>query len=172
MKITLPTLSSIASKHVTLLLALVAVLVIIVQQARLATAQRRDIAVGLTQDSVIASHDTTREVVASDSTNIWQQRAIQAGQRADALDRALRQERVARATIALSSPSLDTIVPIPVPGEGQVIREAPFTLSLQARARASPDSGAALAVHLTADTLTLGIRLGCGAPGALGVHSA
>ncbi len=155
----------------SLLLGL-AVLVILIQQERLWSGQRRAITTGLAQDSLGAAHDTTRQVVTSDSANVWQQRAIQATQRADALDRTLHEERVARATVQLTSPAMDTLIAMPPPGTTQEIRQAPFTLSIEAPPPDVRDGSATLAVRVTADTLTLGLRIGCGPPSRLGVHPA
>jgi hypothetical protein len=153
-----------------------AALVIVIQQERLHRATVRDIRVGLSQDSLDASHDTTRVVRVmidtggGDSIRVWQRRAEQATQRADALDRVLREERVARADVRLSAPSLDTTVTLPARGAEQVIRQAPYTLSIAGATNASSDSNAVVGLHLTMDTLALGVRIGCGAANPLGVR--
>ncbi len=155
----------------------IAVLMIVVQEARLRGAERRLVTASLVRDSLVAVHDTTRmvsagEVIGGDSVRLWEQRAVQATERADALDRALGEARVAQVEVRVATAQMDTTVAMPEPGGEQVVRQAPYTLSIERPATRSADSASAIGVRIVSDTLKLGMRIGCGAPGRLGVRSA
>ncbi len=161
-------------------LLFIAALVIVVQETRLHGAEQRAITASLVRDSLEASHDTTRLIevvpssdsISSDSALVWQRRAVQAAQRADALDRALGEARMARATVQVATAGLDTAVVVPVPGTTQVIRQAPYTLAIEGSPGVRLDTAASIRLRVTTDTLTLDVRVGCGVASHLGVRPA
>jgi hypothetical protein len=150
--------------------------VIVVQQALLDHADHRTQAAGLVRDSAEAVHDTTRVIVVDtsgvDSAKVWQRRAVQEAQRADALDRALSEERVARAEVAIATPTVDTAVALPASGTTEMIRQGPYTIEVDHPILTAADSGSVVGLRVALDTLRLGVRLGCGAAARDGVRPA
>ena len=143
-------------------------------------------------DTIAASHDTSRTVglsvsVLADSVHAIERRAIQALQRADALDHALGVERAARDSLSvvilglrattLSDTVHDTIVVSAAarPDTDRTatfeLRDPPYTTHAEVRLPAPP-SRATLTLAVQLDTLDLSLRLECGAPGADGVRPA
>ncbi len=154
-----------------------ALAVVVIQQTLLQRADHRTRDAGLVRDSSDAVHDTTRLVVvdttaASDSGLVWQRRAVQEAQRADALDRALHEERAARAELSVIIPAVDTTIAIPRPGMGEKIRQGPYTIEVDHTTPAVGDSAPVLGLRVALDTLHLGVRIGCGAAARDGVRPA
>ncbi len=151
--------------------------VIVIQQALLQRADHRTLDAGLVSDSSDAVHDTTRLVVvdttaASDSGLVWQRRAVQEAQRADALDGALHEERVARADVTVIVPTVDTTIAMPRPGTSEKIRQGPYSIEVDHTTPAAGDSAPVLGLRVALDTLHLGVRIGCGTAARGGVRPA
>lgn len=138
-------------------------------------------------DSLEAVHDTTRELRVSvaalgDSLRVVARRAVQVKQKRDALDRELRVERIAREQLAVRVAELSSVVQsrpetVYAAASGRArravfdLRQAPYTVHAEVAMPA--DTGrASMRLRVTLDTIPLGVRLGCGARGALGVRPA
>jgi hypothetical protein len=174
----------------------------LLQTSRLANAQRNATAAALAADTLQASADTTRalyiDVAAlAESLRVSQRRVIQVTQRADALDRSLGLERVARDSLRTTITSLqarvrsDTVFVDRAYGErrpalrGAVggareaderraafdLRSAPYTVHADVTLPPPPAAGS-MDVRVDLDTLALEMRIGCGAAGANGVRPA
>jgi hypothetical protein len=143
------------------------------------------VAAGLVRDSLAAAADSTRALhlrleVLGESLRVVQRRAVQTEQRADALDRALGLERVARVRLAARvapitrSARSDTVVGETSEGERSAafdVREAPYTVHAEVRLPPPPAAGM-MAVRVALDTLGLEVRVSCGVPGEAGVRPA
>ena len=146
--------------------------------------EARAAAASLARDSVEAARDTSRalhiEGVLGDSLLAVQRRAVQAAQRADKLDAALKMERVARerveATVVALKASVRSETVFVAKGDSVRsarfdLRQAPYTVHAEVSlpeppARGRMDAGVEL------DTLLLDVRVGCGAAGKEGVRPA
>lgn len=143
----------------------------------IATARENDLRrdAGLIRDSLEASRDTTRRVamalsVLGQGTQLLQRRAIQTQLERDSLDRALKQERKARAELAVTVRPVDTTVtaPVVVHEEGTHLavfayRATPFTVLDSVWVPPAPDL-ARSSIRIRLDSIPLSTRIGCGAP--------
>ena len=157
-----------------------------VQSVRLDAARERATKAALVADILEAVRDSSRVLsiegaMLGDSLVVVQRRAIQAGQKADALDKALGLERVVRdqlqATIAgmRSRVRSDTVV-VEAPGDSirsatYDIRQEPYTLHAEVALPRAPERGR-LDVRVDLDTLALELRVGCGVDNGYGVRVA
>lgn len=157
-----------------------------VQSMRLDAARDGATRAALVADTLAASRDSSRVLsiegaALGESLTVVQRRAIQAVQKADALDKALGLERVAReqftATIAgmRSQVRSDTVV-VEVPGDSVRsatfdVRQSPYSVHAEVELPRAPESGR-LSVRVDLDTLSLDVRIGCEAANAYGVRSA
>lgn len=169
-------------------LAALGLLVVLgVQSFRLRAAERRIGAVLLRADSLEAANDTTRSIaeraqrVLGDSLHGVERRAIQEKQRADALDRALGRERIARVGLEARVDSLrlitgaviDTVVDgarsitfeidtIPYYGRA-IVWVPPQTILAGGDSMVSPrPERPTLDLRLSVTPIPLSLRLGCG----------
>ena len=169
-------------------IAVVLVLALGIQQHTLNAERHRaaNLALGVVNER--AARDTTH-VVALENTNaahllgdtlaMFEKRVVQARQERDAMDRALRAERIARYTMESAVRSLrrdsvgaalDTIV-----GETRRaafnIRDAPYDVHAEVEMPPRPDT-ARLSVRVRMDPLHLAVRLMCAAPDTNGIRAA
>lgn len=150
-------------------------------RARLASVRRELATAALRADSLEAVADTTRLLAlgaAGDSLAVYQRRSVQEIQRGDRLDRALRQERIARLGLQAQLAALDTSVTggptsetLGVRSGHFDIRKPPYTIQADAFLPAPPAAGT-LDLDIQLDTLKLGLRLGCLAPNDVGIRAA
>jgi hypothetical protein len=162
----------------------------IVQTVRLTNARNHTTAAALAADTLQASADTTRDIhidvaVLAESLRVSQRRAVQVAQRADALDRSLGLERVARDSLRVTITRLqagvrsnsvfdDSAGVDSTYGERRAafdLRSAPYTLHADVALPPPPDAGR-MDVRVDLDTLALEIRIGCGVANANGVRPA
>jgi hypothetical protein len=164
-----------------------------VDDAQVASARDRAAASALALTNTVAARDSTRDLAATnqrvanllgDSLRIVERQAVQITQRADALDRALRDERIEHATIRTTVDSLRRIAFATVVSARDAVadsahavrrahfdlRQAPYTIVADADIPPPPDS-ASLAMHLTLDPIPLDLRLECSPPDAHGIRS-
>lgn len=158
-------------------LAALALLVVLgVQSLRLRAAERRIGAVLLRADSLEAANDTTRSIaeraqrVLGDSLHGVERRVVQEKQRADALDRALGRERIARANIMAVVDSLSVVAK----ADKDSYNSVDSTRTLVFAVDTVPYSGFAnvelppapatptLDLRLSVAPVPLSLRLGCG----------
>ena len=151
----------------------------------------------LVKDTLEAARDTTRAVrligtggkSLFDSLRVVERRAVQTAQQADALDRALKSERVVRdrleATIAdlRSSAVAETVFVADGASVGGAaasvrvlratfdVRQAPYRVQADVTL-AEPPARGRMDVRVALDTLGLELRVGCGAAGPEGVRPA
>ena len=144
------------------------------QSCRLRQEQQRVGEALLRVDSLEAVADTTRAVAVQvqsllgDSIRGVERRVIQEKQRADALDRALGRERIARATVTATVDSLRTILMASGDTTGAdsvrriafVVDTVPYTGT--ADVTIPPLAPATLDLRLRLAPIPLGLRLGCG----------
>ncbi|HVT39895.1 MAG TPA: hypothetical protein VHE78_12670 [Gemmatimonadaceae bacterium] len=180
-----------------LFLALVAAIVLVgVQSWQLSSAQNRAARSGLAADSMQAARDTTRRIYyidaavlaaaradaarIGDSLRLFERRAVQALQRADALDRALGLERVARHRLEAMVVGLRRqVVTDSVHSSGSDslrhavfdVRHAPYSVHAEVTLPRPPASGL-MAVRVDLDTIRLEVRVGCGKAAPNGVPPA
>lgn len=170
--------------------ALIVLLVILLgaESCRLRSAQREAALNALRADSTAAAADQTRKVgeraqaailkVLGDSLNGVERRAIQQQQRADALDRALGRERIARVEATARVAQLETILagaPVREDSTARVadftVRQAPYTVTATATLPRPPLT-ASLRLGVTLDPIPLHLRLGCGPADRSGIRPA
>lgn len=146
--------------------------------------RRAAASLALRADSIRAASDSTR-MVALDSLHgvldtafrAMERRAIQQGQRADSLDRALGRTRVAMVDLAAAVRQLTAIETAPVT-EDSLTRKATFTVRqppYTARAEVAlphPPAEGRLALTVALDTAHIGVRLQCGKVDPFGVRPA
>jgi hypothetical protein len=160
--------------------ALVAALAVAgVQSVRLDAARVRCVRAAMVADSAAAARDTTRVVPLIgrgdkplfDSLRVVQRRAMQIGQRADALDRALGLERVVRARLETTVGELrrsgvaETVL-VTTAGDSVRravfdVRQAPYTVHAEVVLPQAPKR-ALMELRVALDTLGLDVRIGCG----------
>ena len=145
-------------------------------------------AAALAADTLEAAADSTRHIhmkdaALGDSLQLVERRAVQAEQKADALDRALALERVARDRLEVRIARLarvvrsDTLFIDRPAGTDEIrraefrLREAPYTIGATVALPPPPGRGT-MDVKVEVDTLGLELRLGCGPPNGLGVRRA
>jgi hypothetical protein len=166
--------------------AIVALLLFAREEAgRRSASDRRVTAAALARDTLEAAADTTRTVhmdaaPVGDSLRVVERRAIQAEQKAGALDRALRTERVVhdqlRATIAtLERQLLSRTAVVDTTDETRRaafdIRDAPYTITADVSLPRPPQPGT-LHLRVALDTLGLALSVSCGEPNEFGVRAA
>jgi hypothetical protein len=174
------------SNMIALAAAIVLVIVLGVQRIQLDTARDSAVRAALVADTLEATRDSSRALsiegaALGESLTVVQRRAIQATQTADALDKALGLERVARdqlqATIVEMQAQVasDTIV---VEAHGDSVRsatfdvrQAPYTLHAAVELPRESERGR-LRVRVELDTLALDVRIGCGSANAYGARIA
>lgn len=140
------------------------------QTVRLRQAQAVALDEALARDSVEAVLDSTRELVGimGDSARVWQRRALQARQDADALDRQLGQARQALVALEATVRPLDTtLVGVAVAAPDSTTRVArfqarqePFTV-LAVATLPRPPAQPTLALGIGLDPVPLRVRVGC-----------
>jgi len=142
-------------------------------------------AAGLVRDSLAAAADTTRVLhlhlaALGESLTVVQRRAVQTGQRADGLDRALGAERVARVRLTAQVVALARTVRSDSAGsDGSSgeraavfdVRDAPYSVHAEVRLPPPPAVGT-MAVLVQVDTLALELRISCGETDRGGVRPA
>ena len=157
------------------------------EQRRVHDARTHAAAASLRASNIVAERDSTRDValenakvaaLLGDSLRVVERRVLQVAQRNDALDRALRRERLARYQGSVAVDSLRrTVVAAPVAGDGGVrratfrVRQAPYTVLADVEIVERPDS-ARLAVQVALDPIHVDARVTCAAPDADGIRSA
>jgi hypothetical protein len=178
-------------------LALALLVKLKVDDARVASARDRAATSALALTNTAAERDSTRDVAATnrriatllgDSLRLVEKHSLQATQRADALDRALNDERIERATIrttidslsrtavAAPSPPVDAAMPAIADSAHALrrarfeIRQAPYTIVAEAEIPPPPDS-ATIAMHVALDAIPLDVRLECSAPNGQGIRA-
>ncbi|GAC1683170.1 MAG: hypothetical protein NVS9B3_00990 [Gemmatimonadaceae bacterium] len=147
-------------------------LVYVTEEARVASARAAHAAAALRASNAEALADSTRRLagVTGNSAVLWQRRAVQLSIERDRVDRALRVESAARASIAARYSSLQRTVAsdaavLSIRGGARTatfaLRDGPFALT--ARADLPPTGSGTLAVHVAADPIRLDVRVTCGA---------
>lgn len=165
---------------------------------RVATAREHAASSSLALTNATAERDSTREVAATDrravallgdSLRLVAKHVVQVTQRADALDRALRDERISHAAIrttmdslrrtAIAAASLTPRAAINSVADSAHavrrasfnIRQSPYTIAAEAEIPPPPDS-ATIALRVALDPVPLDVRLECAAPDANGIRAA
>jgi hypothetical protein len=142
------------------------------QTFQLARARHELVASALVRDSLEVANDSTRRLTVAGydtAISLWQRRAYQTEQRADFLDKKLKQESMAREQLSFVVDSLHTVLEGTVVDTGGVrsanfhTYQAPFTVDLGVDLPAPPARGIAR-VSVTTDTANVGVRLTCGKP--------
>ena len=172
---------------VPLLIAALAVSVIaehqllIRERARVAT-------LALSLENGVAQRDSTRRValenhriatLLGDTLQLFERKVVQVQQHRDALDRALRTERIARYAMLAT---VDSFHRAPIAAEQQAtrgsvrravftVRDAPYEVHAEAELPADPDT-ATLVLRIRLDPVPLRVRLSCGAADANGIRAA
>ena len=148
-----------------------------VQTWRLGRAETRAQVAALARDSAEAAADSTRAVsaraqaVLSAELTAVQRRAVQQGQRADSLDRALGLERRARLLVEVRAESLLAVATAAVTADSAdsvrrarfEVREPPYTATADVALPRPPATGR-LSLRVGLDPAPLELRIGCGAP--------
>jgi hypothetical protein len=152
---------------------------------RLTETDRRGAAAALVRDTLEAAADTTRALLMDaallgDTLRAVERRAIQAEQKADALDRSLRTERVVRDQLQARIATLtahvqsDTAISDSADGTRRAtfdIRDAPYTVRADVTLPRPPQPGA-MRLRVELDTLGLALSVACGEPNEFGVRAA
>ena len=155
------------------------------QTVRLNEAAVQETRGALLADTLQAARDTTRTLhldvgVLGDSLRVVERRAIQTAQKADALDKALGLERVAREQFTAQVSALrtrarsDTVFVERDSGERHAafdVRQVPWTVHAEVAVPQAPAQGR-MDVQVTLDSLALELRLSCATASANGVRSA
>ena len=154
-----------------------------VQSCRLQQTERRAAGYALRADSLEAAGDTTRMVAANvqkmlgDSIIGVERRVIQERQRADALDRSLARERIARAVLVARIDSLRVVTASVTDSTGaDSVRRVSFTVDTVpysgiANVTLPPTAPATLDLWLAIAPIPVHLRLGCG-PAVNGIRPA
>lgn len=165
-------------------IALIGVIWLRMTRMRVARDEAR-VSAALVRDSLAATADTTRLLhlqleTLGERLTVVQRRSVQTAQRADALDRALAAERVARLQLSAQFPALertvrsDSVRADDSSGDRSAVfkvREAPYAVHAEVRLPPTPGTGT-MAVRVAMDTLALEVRISCGAGGEGGVRPA
>jgi hypothetical protein len=164
-------------------------------RTRLESARTAAIVAEFRASNAIAERDTTRLVLArsralaavlGDSLRLYQRSVLQLTQHGNALDRALNVERRAQYQLATVIDSLHlsaTVVltrdaPTQHPTAHLHLRHPPYTIDAEltlpdsASTAQHSDTLVGLDLHVVLDTLTLGLRLSCGAEDQYGIRAA
>jgi len=168
----------------SLALALVGFLVcaVGVQSWRLVRVQRSRAAHALAADTLRASRDTSRllQIRLGDSLRAVQRLVVQREQASDALDRELKQQRLALAQLSVSLQQLRATVRSAAPTREDSsgtraasfqVRQPPYTVDAQVTLPPPPGAGS-LEIQVAVDSAQLELRLGCTAANAEGIRSA
>ena len=162
-----------------------------VEETRLAWERERTGAALLAASNLAASRDSTREVartnervarVLGDSLVLVEKRVQQVAQRADALDRSLGRERVARYAVVTVVDSLRRAAAAvvdtgayPHPHEVRAaafnLRSAPYTIAAHVAIPAPPDS-ARIQLRIALDPIPIVARVSCAPPDPGGIREA
>jgi hypothetical protein len=166
--------------------AIVALLLFAREEAgRRSASDRRASAAALARDTLEAAADTTRTVHVDvaplgDSLRVVERRAIQAEQRADALDRALRTQSIVHSQLQARIATLerqlrsDSVAFDSTDGTRRArfdLRDAPYTIRADVTLPRPPQPGA-MNLHVALDTLGLALSVACGEPNEFGVRPA
>ena len=163
-------------------------LFLVIQEYALCAERRRaaNLALGVVNER--AAHDTTR-TVALENTNVahllgdtlamFEKRVVQARQERDAMDRALRTERIARYAMeaqvrTLQRDSVPAGQDTTLDGTRRAvfnIRDAPYDVHAEVEMPPGPDT-ARLSVRVRMDPLRLAVRLMCAPPDSNGIRAA
>lgn len=167
------------------------VVVVRIEEGRIATAHQRTRKLALEASNVRAERDSTRLVGASnermarllhDSLRLVERLVVQQVQQQDELDRARRRERIARFSASVIGGSLSAssrgVVEANQLEAGRSVRRArflvrqmPYTLIAEVGLPEAPDTGV-MSVHIALDTMHLETRIGCAAPDGNGIRDA
>ena len=162
-----------------------------VEESRLARERERTGAAVLAASNLVAERDSTRQVgqanarvarMLGDSLGVVERRVRQVAQRADALDRALGRERVARYAAVAVVDSLSRVVAASVDtsanehaGDVRVakfnLRNPPYTVDADVAMPAPPDS-ARIQLRIGLDPIPIDTRVSCGPADAGGIREA
>lgn len=182
---------SIASNRTAQALAALLALVLVfgVQECRVRKAQRATGQQALAADTMQATHDTSRVVslspkdsarILGDSLRAVQRMVVQVVQKNDALDNAMRLQRVAMQQLTLAVQALNahasSSAPVTESAEGARVahydvRQAPYTVRIDDTLPKPPGRGR-VAVGVALDTASVGVRIGCARANPAGIRSA
>ena len=171
-----------------LLLVASLVTIIAIEHHRVNRERTRAAILALSVSNGIAQRDSTRRValenqkvalLLGDTLSMFEKKVVQATQQRDALDRALRTERIARyAMVAVLSPmhreSVAAETQATATGMRRAVfnvREAPYDVHAEVEIPSLPDT-ARLSVRVRLDPLHLNVRLSCGASDGNGIRGA
>lgn len=170
------------------LLAAALVLTVKIEEQRLSTTRSRAAMIALSAVNAAAERDSTHMVglenkkVASllgDTLELFEKQVMQAKQQRDALDRALRTERIARVAMVavLDSMRRDSVLASAQAMHDGVrraefdVRQQPYDVHADVDIPAAPDT-ATLSVRVRLDPVSLTVRLSCGASDTNGIRGA
>ena len=128
---------------------------------------------------VVALENTDVAQVLGDTLALFARQVVQARQERDAMDRALRAERVARYTMGLSVGALrrDSVVAVHDSTRGDTrraefdVRSPPYDVHAEVEIPPPPDTSR-LSVRVRMDPLHVGLRVMCGAADENGIRAA
>jgi hypothetical protein len=196
----LPAIRSAAASPRVIMAGLAAALAltITIEQTRLASARRHAVVAALSLSNLAALHDSTRDAAANneriarllgDSLRLAEIRVMQVAQHADALDKALGRERVARyvdhvtvdslrrfvrgtnASKQASDSNAGARVDQTVRSAFFNIRHEPYTVAAQVEIPAPPDSSR-IELHVAIDPIPIEARVSCSSPDGQGIKTA
>ena len=142
-----------------------------VEESRIRSWQVRTDSLSLVASNLVAARDSTRDValensrvakIAGESLRIVEKRVVQLSQGRDALDEALRREKVASYGLSLRVESVYVDRRAPTVGRSAAfhLRDAPYTIDADVALPPPPDS-AALRLRIALDTLPVRLRVTC-----------
>lgn len=169
-------------------------LAVTVEQSRIAAVRRHALVAALEISNLAAQRDSTRDAASAnervahilgDSLRVAEIRVVQVTQHADALDKALGRERVARYVDNVAVDSLRRVVHTTITdvqrsdaGAGQTVRSAffdirqePYTVAAQVDIPPPPDS-ARIELHVAIDPIPIEARVSCSIPDGQGIKAA
>lgn len=164
-------------------LVLFLVLVLAFQSWRLRRAYQAAGQLALEADTLRASRDTSRvlQLALVESLHVAQRQAIQTPQRQDALDKALKLQRVALAQLQVQIQALKATASSAQPTREDSstgartghfdIRQQPYTVAADVTLPRPPGRGQ-LEIQVRVDSAQLELRLGCAKANAQGIRSA
>jgi hypothetical protein len=172
----------------TLFLTIALTLSVIVQQHQLAAERTRAADLALSLSNGIAQRDSTHRValenqkvvsMLGDTLQLFAKKVVQAKQQRDALDHALRTERIARYAMVSMVDSLrrDSVTaPTQTIHDGVRravfnVRDEPYDVHAEVEMPSVPDT-ARLSVRVRLDPVRLNVRLSCGTTDANGIRGA